>query len=248
MTSTNEQTLPILLHLKELRKRLLWCFGALAFCTIPAFFVYDNFINLLIAPFEKIGILAGGKPLYITSIFEGFLMNLKYSLILGAILSLPVHLYHIIRFIFPGLKKKERIVIAVTLLCSTALALLSLYFVYYFMLPLSINMLMTRSFIPEKVGLILSFQNSVSYIFDFLLYGMLTFQFPIVLEVLLYLNIIKRKTLWKASRYVIIFILIIAAIVTPPDAISQVSFAIPMILLYFLTLLIAKICKFGEGT
>jgi sec-independent protein translocase protein TatC len=243
--TNNELALPIMAHLRELRRRLFWCFSAFALCTIPGFFLYSTFIDFLIAPFEKLGIFAGGKPLYITNVFEGFWANLKYSFIIALILSLPIHIYHLIRFIFPGLKKRERTIIILTLISGACLSALAIYFIYNFMFPLSLNMLTDEAFIPKKVGLILNFQTSISYMFNFLLCGMIAFQFPIILEILLYLKILKRKTLWKASRYVVVLIFIIAAIVTPPDAISQVSFAAPMIGLYFLALLIAKIFNFG---
>jgi sec-independent protein translocase protein TatC len=97
------------------------------------------------------------------------------------------------------------------------------------------------------VGIMLNYTQNIFYIFNFLLYAMLAFQFPILLELLMYWNLVSRKTLWKSTRYAIVVIFVIAAIVTPPDVISQCGIAIPMTLLFFITLGIAKIFGWGEG-
>ena len=94
--------------------------------------------------------------------------------------------------------------------------------------------------------MLLNYGQNIFYIFQYLLVSLVLFQLPILLEILLIVNIIKRKTLLKASRYMIVFIFILAAILTPPDFMSQVTLALPLIVLYFLTIFIAKIFKFGE--
>jgi sec-independent protein translocase protein TatC len=92
----------------------------------------------------------------------------------------------------------------------------------------------------------LQFKDNLQTVLNMILMGILVFQFPIVLELLMFLNLVKRKTLIKNTRYFVVLIFIIAAAVTPPDVVSQVGFAIPMLLLYGLTLLIAYIMGWGN--
>ena len=92
----------------------------------------------------------------------------------------------------------------------------------------------------------LSYEHSVFYVVKFLVYSVVMFQLPVVLELLMVFNVVNRKALFRASRYVIVVIFVLSAIVTPPDFISQIGLAGPLIVLYFVTILIAKLCKFGE--
>lgn len=241
-----DKPLSIFDHLRELKKRVISSCLAALICSIVAYFVYDPIIALLASPFTQV--LGQGKPiLYVTSLFEGFLTRMKFAFIGGIVFSMPVHVYHVIRFIFPALKLKEKRIIILCLIASTFLAIFSLFLCYFLLIPISMKFLITQEFIPKNVGIMLHFNQNIFYVFNFLLYAMLAFQFPIVLELMLYFNMVSRKTLLSSSRLVIVGIFLIAAIVTPPDWISQLGVAIPMVVLFYLTILIAKIFRFGEG-
>ena len=95
--------------------------------------------------------------------------------------------------------------------------------------------------------MLLNYNRNIFYILQFIFIALVLFQTPIVLELLLVANVLKRKTLLRFSRYIVVGIFALSALLTPPDFISQVSLAAPLIVLYFLTILIAKIFKFGEG-
>ena len=233
-------------HLRELKKRIITsCFAVMIGACI-AYFLYIRIVHILSDPFTHI--VGQDKPiLYVTSVFEGFLTRIKFAFIGGIVVSFPVHMYQIIRFVFPALSSKERKIIGFCLLASTFLAVFSLLLCYFLLIPISMQFLINSDFIPKNVGVLLHFNQNIFYVFNFLLYSMLAFQFPIVLELMLYLNMVSRRTLLKSSRIIIVIIFIIAAIVTPPDWISQLGVAIPMVFLFYLTLLIAKIFKFGEG-
>ena len=172
-------------------------------------------------------------------------MKFKLSLILGAILSFPIHLFTFIYFVVPALKRREKWWLAIALLVSFLLVIGSLFISYSKIIPLMVSFLTTSGFVPTNVKVMLNFQSNISTILQFIIYTLLLFQLPILLEFLLALNIVSRKALWKASRYVILGTFILCAIVTPPDIISQVGLALPLIGLYFVTILIAKICGFG---
>ena len=109
-----------------------------------------------------------------------------------------------------------------------------------------LRFLTSSKFIPFNVGLLLNYTKNIFYILQFIFIALVIFQTPIILELLLISNVVKRKALLKMSKYIIILIFVLSALLTPPDFISQVSLATPLIVLYFLTILIAKIFRFGE--
>ena len=92
----------------------------------------------------------------------------------------------------------------------------------------------------------LNYQTTVQFITHFIFWSIITFQMPIVLLILLNLKLVSRKTLWSISRYVVVIIFVFSALITPPDIFSLVSFALPLIGLYFLTLVIAYLFKMGS--
>ena len=95
--------------------------------------------------------------------------------------------------------------------------------------------------------MLLSFSGNIFYILQFMLVALMVFQIPIVVEILLAMNVVSRKALWRAARYVVVSFFVLAAIVTPPDFVTQLGLALPLTGLYFLTLLVAKIFGFGRG-
>ena len=233
-------------HIRELRKRLFWSaiVYALIFCILLYF--YTDIIAWFTKPFNAIEELRSKEKLFITSIFEGFVTEIRFCLITAGIVSLPYHIFNFLRFIFPGLKPREKSIILYSILASVFLSTFSFYLIYFKIIPYSIRFLMSSSFIPEGVGLILKFEQNLFYVLNFLLLSILVFHFPILLGIMLYLNIIKRKILLNWSRFIIVGIFVISAIVTPPDFVSLLGLALPLISLFYITLLIAKIFRFGE--
>ncbi len=236
--------LTLLGHLRELRSRLMWImFFYLIACGV-AYFAFDYLIAIIYHPFESAS--RANTTLYVTSLMEGFLTKFKFSFVGGGVLVFPIILFHVVRFVFPGLTPRERTILGASIISSVFLALLSLFLTYHFLLPYTIRFMTSPEFVPESVGILLNYHDNVFYILNLLMYSMLAFQFPILLEVCMALNLVSRKTLYKATRYVIVLIFVIAAIVTPPEPVSQMCVALPMIGLYFLTLLVAKIFGFGD--
>ncbi len=230
-------------HFKELRRRIIYMLTATLIFSSIAFFFFELILEFLTKYFKLS--IAHQYKLYITSIYEGFLTKIKLSVLTGIVFSIPVYIFNIVRFIYPGLLYKEKKVLAVSLLASFLLAATGFYIAYYYILPISIVFLTGSDFIPEQVGLILHYHNNLLYILQFLFYTVILFQFPVLLEVLLYLNLLKRKSLLKATKYVVVCIFIVSAVVTPPDVISQAGLAIPLILIYILSIFFARIMNWG---
>jgi sec-independent protein translocase protein TatC len=248
LAQLKEKEMPFFDHIRELRRRLMVSIGAILIASVVSFIFYDPIIALLFAPFNALGQKMGEHILYAHTLFEGFSIKLQISFVSGIISTLPVHLYNIIKFVFPALMPKEKKIIVVSLVSSFFLVALAIYYGYFQIIPVSISFLTSASFIPKDVGLLLNFESNIFVILQFLLITIATFQTPIVLELLMIMKIVKRKALFRSSRFVIVGIFIISAVITPGDIVmTQIVMAIPMILLYFLTILIAKIFKFGES-
>ena len=240
--------MPLLDHIRELRKKIIFSLIVILCATVVSYIFYEAIISFLFAPFQDINRLSQAEEiLYVNTLFEGFLIRIKVAVLAGIVFSLPIHVYNLVKFLFPGLQAKEKKVILISLFTSFILIVFSFYYGYFKIIPISIRFLSGSVFIPAKVGMLLNYSKSVFYIFQFLLITLFLFQLPIVLELLMIMNVLNRKTLLKSSRYVVVAIFILSAILTPPDFISQVSLALPLILLFFLTILIAKIFNFGTG-
>jgi Sec-independent protein secretion pathway component TatC len=241
-----DRTMSVLDHLTELRRRFVLSLAAFLACFIAAIVFYGRIIELFTSQFEMIQNSLGLK-LFANTIAEGFLVQLQASAIVALIASLPVHVVNVVQFVFPAIDRKTRRVIVIALVASFFLALLGAYIAYFQIIPFSIRFLTDSAFIPAGVGVLLNFQQSITYVLAFLLWSVITFQSPLVLEILLAMNVLDRRKVFRASRFVIVVIFIIAAIVTPSvDPISQCAIALPLIILYFLVILVAKICRFGE--
>ncbi len=228
---------PFLAHIAELRYRLISSITALFIAFIIGFIFYNAIIDFMISPF--------GENLYITQIEHGFSTKIKLSAYSGMIISFPVHIYNIIMFILPAMTRKERRTLFFFLLGSLFLVLAGSYMAYFKILPISIEFLKSSSFVPVNVKTWLDFRESMYFVFQLILAFVALFQLPLALLSLMMMDIISRNALFKSSRYFIILIFVISAIITPPDVVSQIGLALPLIILFYTTILIAKVCNFG---
>ncbi|MCY4485287.1 MAG: twin-arginine translocase subunit TatC [Spirochaetaceae bacterium] len=243
-------TMPFLQHAAELRRRLIISLLAALGGAIVCYSFYEPVLAVLLRPLDAVPDVAaaegGGEAyLFINTIFEGFLVRVKVALIAGVVLSLPVHFYNVVRFIFPGLTLRERRAISGALAASFVLLLLGFFYSYYSVIPLSVRFLVSSGFTPPGVGLLLNFGRNVFFVFQFLLVFLVVFQIPILLVVLMMTGVVTRRALLRASRYAVVAIVALAAVVTPPDVVSQVSLAVPMVGMFFLSILVAKLFGFG---
>jgi sec-independent protein translocase protein TatC len=238
---------PFIEHVRELKKRLIVSIVGLLGASVLSYVFYDLIIDALFRPFGSVNSALSQGTLFVNTVVEGFLTRLRIALICGAVLSMPLHLFNAVRFVFPGLNATEKRVVSISLGASFILIVLSGYYGYFNVIPISIRFLMNAGFVPENVGVLLSFQRNVMYLFQFLLATLILFQIPVVLEVLLALNVVTRKALLRASRYVIVGTFVLSAVMTPPDFVSQLSLALPLVVLYYLTIGLARLLGFGKG-
>lgn len=236
--------MPLTAHLNELRKRLIICVAFITFSTVICYFNYSPIANFFITPFKSVSIFGGS--INVNTIYEGFFVKLKLSFISGVLFSIPILLYQFCRFILPGLKSNEKKWLFIILIISSCLSMTSTYMGYTIVFPYIVSFLLTNEFIPSNINVLLNYQQNLSYIISFLIGSLLIFQSPIILSILLAKNMITRKFLWKNSRWFILGIVIVSAMITPPDIISQLTLSIPLILCYFSCILIAKFMKWGH--
>jgi len=239
------KNMPFIGHLKELRNRILASLACCGICAAIAYVFSDRIIELFTRQFENIA-SAIESSLVVTTIAEGFVARIKIAALAGFIFSLPVHVLNLLGFVFPGLERKHRLFILAFTGASAVLIIAGSYLAYFHILPLAIQFLANPNFVPSGVGYLLSYQANIFYILSFILWALVALQLPLVLEILLILNVLKRKTVFNASRYIIVAIFVLSAVLTPPDFISQLGVAFPLIAMYFLVILVAKVFRFGE--
>jgi len=243
---SSQKDMPILEHIRELRNIIITSVIAFAVACIVSFILSKQIISIFTEPFTRIDSLVE-KTLVVSSIAEGFVAQLKITVIGGFIISMPVHIFGLARFIFPGLSVREKRIVMSFLVFSLLLIIAGAWMVYFKLIPLAIRFLTNPYFVPRTVGFLLNYQTNIFYLLTFLFWAVLALQLPLIMEILLAMNVLKRRQVWKATRFIIVGCFILAAIVTPPDIASQIGVALPLICFHFLALIIAKIFKFGEG-
>ena len=230
-------------HLNELRKRIIICMLFVVGFSMAAYPFYYSLSDFFMAPFHAIS--SNGATIHVNTLYEGFFVKIKLALIAGIILSLPMIVFQICRFVIPGLKKSEIKWLFIVLFFSSSLSIASTYMGYVLVLPTVVTFLLNQSFIPHDIVILLNFKQNISVVISFLLGGIVIFQSPIILCFLLAKNILTRRYLIQNSRFFILGIVVISAMITPPDIFSQLSLALPLIICYFACILIAKAMGWG---
>jgi sec-independent protein translocase protein TatC len=235
---------PLLEHLIELRKRIIYSLLALLGGFIICFAFADPIYNFLTAPLAHA--LAGqpGRHLIYTQVYEKFFTNAKVGLFAGLCLAFPVIAAQIWMFVAPGLYKHERRAFLPFLLASPALFITGAAFVYYVMLPYALKFFLGFETKGSKDALPIEMMAKVSDYFDFvttLIFAFgLTFQLPVALALLGRVGIVSSDLLRSSRRYAIVGITVLAAIFTPPDIFSMLSLLVPLIFLYEVSIWLVK--------
>ena len=236
----DEKKLPLTTHLQELRKRLILSFiavgGGFALCYTFAEKIFD----ILAAPLLEM--MPEGGSLIFTSVAEAFFTYMKVAFIAGLILASPFVLYQIWAFVAPGLYRHEKKYVVPFVLAGSFFFALGIFFGYYVALPIGFKFLL--GFATDFIKPLPSMKEYLSFSIKFLLAFGLVFEFPVVLVLLARIGVVDAKTLARQRKYAILLIFVFAAIVTPPDIVSQVIVALPMIGLYELSILLSKL--FGK--
>lgn len=223
-------------HIEELRKRLMYSAIVLIAATIAAFSFSEFLINSLTE-----FLLSGKKiTLHFFDVSEPFTFRIKASFIAAVFASIPFHIYHIARFILPALKKSEKRMTACVIIAGTILFYTGAALSFMFALPQTIDIML--SFAPQNMTSSINANSFMSFISYFVFFGGIIFEMPVISFVLSKIGVLKKRTLYSKRKFALVAIWIIAAVITPPDVLSQTIAAVPMMLLYEISAFIAFIC------
>lgn len=227
---------PLMEHLVELRRRLIWGMLSFGAAFIICFFFSRPIFNFLVQPLHH---ALAGKPndhLIYTALTEVFFTDVKIAMFGGLCLGFPLIAAQLWMFIAPGLYRHEKNAFLPFLIAAPVMFAIGAAFVYYLMLPFSIAFFAGYQVPAAEGAMGIELQAKVGDYLDFVMRLMaafgLTFQLPVVLSILAKVGIVNTRQLIDMRRYAIVALVALSAVITPPDALSMISLAVPLILLY----------------
>ena len=235
-------------HLTELRKRLIHSFIFLFIFFIACYFFSENLYGFLVEPFAKAVKQSGlERRLIFTALQETFLTYIKVSFFTAFFVTCPYILIQIWKFIAPGLYKHEKIAIVPYLILTPILFFLGGVLVYYLIMPLAIKFFLSFESSGISTGLPIQLEAKVneylSLVMKLIFAFGISFQLPVLLSLLARVGLIDSKFLKTRRKYVVVMIFAVAAILTPPDPITQIGLAIPLLILYELSIFSVNIIE-----
>jgi sec-independent protein translocase protein TatC len=225
-------------HLIELRTRLVRASAVVLVVFIVLFAVWPGaaaVYDFLAQP--MMNALPEGSKMIATGVITPFMVPMKVTMMLALMISLPWVLYQAWAFVAPGLYTHEKRLVAPLIISSSALFILGVAFCYYFVFGTVFKFI--NEFAPKSISVAPDIENYLDFVLTMCLAFGLTFEVPVVVIVLVRMGLVTVEKLKSIRSYVIVGAFVIAAIVTPPDVMSQLFLAIPLCLLYELGLLLA---------
>jgi sec-independent protein translocase protein TatC len=221
---------PLLDHLIELRRRLLFCMAAIVIAFGASYFFAEQIFAWLVHPLLK----AGQTKLVYTQLFEAFFVKVKVAFFAAMMIAFPVIANQLWQFVAPGLYRNERRALLPFLLATPLLFATGAAMAYYVAIPMALHFLL--SFQGNVGGVqqeaLPTMGSYLSIVMQFLFGFGVSFLLPVLLMLLERAGIVTRKGLIGARRYAIVGATAIAAVLTPPDLMSQILLAVPLIVLY----------------
>ena len=223
-------------HLLELRDRLLRALVAVGIVFLPCVYYANDLFTFVARPL--LAKLPEGSNLIATGVMSPFTTPFKLSFFAALMLAMPYVIYQLWAFVAPGLYRKERRFAAPLLVSAILLFYVGIAFAYYFVFPAMFEFFARTT--PRGVAMMTDINNYLDFVLTMFFSFGLAFEVPIAVVLLVVMGVVPVEKLEKSRGYVLIGIFILAALLTPPDAIAQCSLAIPMYLLYEGGILMAR--------
>jgi len=239
---------PLIEHLIELRKRLMMCVGGFVAAFIVSFFFSSDILHYLILPFQW-GTGSSDVTLISIKLLGVFLVKIKIAFFGGLFIAFPLIAIQIYRFVAPGLYSNERNAFRPYLIATPFFFLLGAALVYFLLLPTAIAFFYslaagTGTDGQDAIQLMPDIEAYLDFVMMLILAFGLCFQLPVILTLLGQIGVLTYEQLKNGRKFAIVGVFIVAAIVTPPDPISQIAMAIPLLGLYEVSV---QAVRFLEG-
>jgi sec-independent protein translocase protein TatC len=243
----DDRQMPLLDHLIELRNRLMWACGAIFIGFVICYFFADHIYAFLVKPLADIYQGQTGRRMIYTGLTEAFFTYVKVAFWAGAFLTFPIVAAQLWMFIAPGLYRNEKQAFLPFLAATPVLFFIGGAMAYYVVFPLAWRFFVSFETaggsgtlpieLEARVGEYLSLVMKLIFAFG------LAFQLPVALTLMGRVGLITSEQLSKNRRFAIVGVFVVAAIITPPDIISQVTLAVPLLLLYEISIFAVRMVE-----
>ncbi|MGB6010680.1 MAG: twin-arginine translocase subunit TatC [Desulfobacterales bacterium] len=238
----DEKKIPFTSHLEELRRRLIISFIAVAIGFVLSYGFKEKLFQILTRPL--ISVMKTGDKLIFTGLPEAFFTYLKVAFLSGIILATPIIFYQFWVFVAPGLYDKEKRLMFPIVFLSTLFFVGGSFFGYFIVFPYGFKFFL--GFASETIRPLPSMREYLSFASKLLLAFGVVFELPLVITFLAKLGMVSVSFLKKNRKYALLLFFVGAAILTPPDVVTQIMMALPLMVLYEISIIGAKI--FGKKT
>jgi sec-independent protein translocase protein TatC len=244
----DKSSAPLMEHLIELRTRLMWAIGGFFVAFLVCFFFAKQLFNLLVIPFQWATGWAGLDPTKVDLIYtapqEFFFTQIKLGMFGGLVLAFPLIAAQIYKFVAPGLYKNERGAFLPFLIASPILFLIGGALVYFFFTPMVMWFFLSMQQVgPDEevqISLLPRVSEYLGLIMTLIFSFGLVFQLPVVTSLMARVGLLSAAGLVDKRKYAIVIAFVVAAVLTPPDPVSQIGLALPTILLYEISIILAR--------
>jgi sec-independent protein translocase protein TatC len=243
----DDKKMPLMEHLVELRRRLIWALVAFVVCFVGCYFVSNEIFDFLTRPLANVWDGQEGRHLIFTALQEKFFANVKVAMFGGLVIAFPVIAAQIWGFVAPGLYKNEKMAFLPFLLATPVMFVAGASFVYFIFIPNAFRFFTSFEEVAHGGSLAITAEPRVTEYLDLIIQLILgfgiVFELPVLLTLLVSAELLETQTLAKHRRYAILAGFVLSAILTPPDALSMMMMAIPLVGLYEISIVIGRMIE-----